>query len=357
VSPQLVYDVVIIGAGPAGCQVAINLKPDYSVLLVDKNRLPRDKSCAGVLKPCVLDILKPLEIPEYVFAQPRVLGVIGYDFNLGLLLRSPYNKYFNIDRKKFDWWLLKQAQKKQSVTVYPQTRLIELKINDDSVTCILKRNSQILKVKTSLLVGADGAGSFVRRQITSRRPLLCYTMQVYFKTDDQITLTDFIGVLDKETYLYDWVLPKNGALVIGAAYAPGSKNLQARFNKYLEKIGQTLNLTGEIIEGPRGYPITNLTSTREIFPGYRRVLLVGEAAGLIDASLGEGISYALRSGQICAQAINEAFPNPLPLYSSLLGPLKRLAAWDLFKMKLYTRRKLRPLLYRIFPQMKVIGRL
>jgi geranylgeranyl reductase family protein len=354
---ELVYDVVIVGAGPAGCQVAINLKSDYSVLIIDKNQLPRDKSCAGVLKPSVLDILKPLKIPEYVFAQPKVLGVIGFDFNLGLLLKAPYNKYFNVDRKKFDWWLLEQAQKNQSLTVYSGTKLVGFKINGDSMVCTLKRNSRVLEVRTKLLVGADGAGSFVRRQITPQIPLLCHTMQAYFKANSQISLADFIGVLDKKTYLYDWILPKNGALVIGAAYAPGSKDLHTKFNEYLEKMKRVLNITGEIVQGPRGYPITSLTSAREICPGYGCVLLVGEAAGLIDASLGEGISYALRSGQICAQAINKAFPNPLPLYSSLLRPLKRLAAWDLFKMKLYTRRGLRPLLYRIFPQMKIVGHL
>jgi flavin-dependent dehydrogenase len=95
----------------------------------------------------------------------------------------------------------------------------------------------------------------------------------------------------------------------------------------------------------------------EVFLGEGRVLLAGEAAGFIDASICEGISYALRSGILCAQAVNTSPDNPVRAYGKLTGAVRALTFFDLVKYISFKQRQLRPLYYTLIPQIKTVKRI
>ncbi|MCC5466883.1 FAD-dependent oxidoreductase [Pelosinus sp. Bkl1] len=105
------YDVIVIGAGPAGCMAAKRLaRTGYKVLLVEKMQVPREKSCSGILIERSIDLVENEfgKIPDTVLCSPSVTkGIIIYnEENLSFKFES---KGLNIWRSAFDHWLTLQV--------------------------------------------------------------------------------------------------------------------------------------------------------------------------------------------------------------------------------------------------------
>src|SRR3989344_2518431 len=98
---KLGYDVVVVGAGPAGCMAAYNFGGDFSILLNDSKRLPREKPCGGVLVSEAKDFLDRFSVPASVFVYPKELDITYLNLNNGS--ESTARKAFlNVDRRRFD---------------------------------------------------------------------------------------------------------------------------------------------------------------------------------------------------------------------------------------------------------------
>ncbi len=302
-----IYDVVIVGAGPAGCMAAHTIGKSRKTLLIDQSIFPRDKPCGGILLEESVEFLKSFNVPDYVFSEPKVLkDLVILDLDNNMEVRKERN-FLNVSRSKFDEWLWCMATK--NVPFRASTKLLEFYPADDHIELIVDNGQEKTIVRTRYLIGADGSPSSIRRALygteTDMRSYLAVQEWVKPKKN---SLTDVYFVFDSSiSDFYSWIVPKSHFLLIGSGISASQDNAYQRLESLKDKV-DVLKKTGvpEIREA-RFVLITS--SMDDIHLGGKNVMLAGEAAGLISPSTAEGISYALRSGYFCGKAILDDFEN------------------------------------------------
>ena len=169
------YDVLIIGAGPAGTNAAIsykNLNPKLNVGLVDKSIFPRDKSCGDAIGPGVISALKRFNNEYILEGEPPVVSTTLYGpDNIGIQNYIPEVKnkedsiVYVIPRYDLDNRLLNLA-KELGVDVYEGYSFVDFNTNEDRTLNVqIKNENQNLDFLTKILVGADGANSRIRKKL------------------------------------------------------------------------------------------------------------------------------------------------------------------------------------------------
>ncbi len=288
-------DILIVGAGPAGCSVARDIK-DKDIIVIDKSTFPRDKPCSGLLVEESKEVLERLKIPKSVFGVPPELDLehIDLDNNLNVLQKKGLG---NTDRIKLDEWLFKLINKK--VEFYQNTHITEIKDNGQRVVVKIITETGEKVVEAKKLVGADGSTSTIRRLLKVKPVTRYKTAQNFIKTNKKINTCKFI-YWNELTDWYSWLLPKEeGIIEIGGAF-----HLNVDREVVLNKLMKKMGVDGEIIKRAN-WLISRPKSIDEICLGNgKNIFLVGEAAGFISASTGEGISFGLRSGTFLSQILN-----------------------------------------------------
>jgi flavin-dependent dehydrogenase len=317
------YDIVVVGGGVAGCSFLNYISTKYSVLLVDYRKFPRFKACSGILVNNAKKYFSNQNLPETVFAEPKELHFVYQDWTNNR--ERVVKKYFiNTYRDKLDEWLFSKIKNKENLTIAENTKLLDFFYTKDKkfIVLILENAHETKAIIAKYLIGCDGAVSTVRKKFFGKE-IDCYVAiqelihgfkldKAYFIFDDEIT--DF----------YCWLIPKADSVEIGAAVLP--VNSKQKFQLFKKKVEERFGIKGKgqlhsaLVLRPK--------SMKDLFLGKDSILLCGEAAGLIIPSSAEGISNALISGQSCAEALNENYENPLPLYKNKLKPL-----FERFKIK------------------------
>ena len=300
------YDVAIIGAGPAGSTLASMLARQYKVLLVDRRRLDHDpngapgKCCGGLVAPDAQQAIARLGLglPSGVLAGPQLFAVRTIDLAAGLE-RHYQRFYINIDRQRFDRWLVSLAPRADTRfgCQFKGFERIE-----GGFRIRLAAAGREWAEDASVLIGADGASSPVRRLAVpgAAHPERYVAIQEWFEDRSQSPF--FSALFDRETTdFYSWTIPKDGALLLGAALRPGS-DAAAKFGRLKEKLAPWGIRLGKPIRR-EGAMILRPTSTRQICTGAGGIALVGEAAGFISPSSCEGLSYAFRSAEALAESL------------------------------------------------------
>ena len=169
------YDVLIIGAGPAGSNAAISYKklnPTLKVGLIDKAIFPRDKSCGDAIGPGVISALKRFNNEHILDNEPQVVSTTLYGpENIGIQNYIPEVKnkedsiVYVIPRIDLDNRILNLA-KDLEVDVFEGYSFVAFEEDIDKKLVVeIKNENHILKFGTKILVGADGANSRVRKQL------------------------------------------------------------------------------------------------------------------------------------------------------------------------------------------------
>lgn len=222
----------------------------------------------------------------------------------------------NIDRRKFDYFLLNLSR--VSIDFLSNTKFLDVELGVNGVKVLIERSNKREIIKSKYLIGADGALSSVRRKITNKDLTRYLAIQEWIPKIKDIETFDYI-LCNEITDFYSWLIPKGNRIVIGSALSLNNNTVE-KMNLFKRKIREKNGLF--IIPSKKESTLlTRPKSIEEIALGNNNVFLLGEAAGLISPSTGEGISFALRSGYICAQAINENFENPFEDYKKLCEPL------------------------------------
>jgi geranylgeranyl reductase family protein len=291
------FDVVVVGSGPAGSSAALRLaQHGVRVAIVEKAAPPRYKTCGGGIVRRAMRLL-PIDVDDAVERPCHTAELHLLDADLHFATRRTEPIIAMTMRATFDFLLL-SAAKDAGVDVQPSCALLDVVLQDDEVELITSRGSLL----TRFVVAADGARSAVASKAgwqDSRRliPALEYEVSVNDQRLERLADAarfDF-GLVPCG---YAWVFPKKAHLSIGVlSMQRGSLDLHALCARYLKRLGldhvEGLERHGFVIPvRPRQGPFVQ-----------RRVLLTGDAAGFADPLTGEGISFAIQSGQLAAQAL------------------------------------------------------
>jgi len=304
------YDVVIVGAGPAGAAAARELVGSgYRVLVVDKKKLPRYKICSGLIMERAQDLLIRSfgEPPGDVFSKPDFLKGSRLSISGNALTDLPVGRprIYNVWRSTFDNWLIRQS----GADILESHRLVNLTQSERRVEATIEGpGAERRRVEARYLIGADGGRSRTRRLLDPG-----FEEKIGYSTFVQLYCYAAID-LDPEYYymffdqslsaFYTWLHVKDDYLVYGVGAHSGGlipKCIQDSTDYLAKRFG----LKVEEIKRKTGCLVSNMAVTGIFSLGRGRVLLAGEAAGYVNV-FGEGISSALATGQLAARAIHEA---------------------------------------------------
>ena len=330
------YDVVVVGAGPAGanfCRMLDGKK--YKILLIDGSE-GRDKVCGGLLSPDAQDLLAKYDInlPKSVLVSPQLFSVKTIDLADGLT-RYYRRSYLNVDRRKFDEFLVDMVKGNAEV-VNGRCENIQREENGFSLDVFGEIKERIT---CKYLIGADGASSIVRKTLFGEKKIHKYTaIQQWFEAGDEKPY--YACVFDNATSSgCSWIFFKDGKIVFGGAF--DKQNSRKAFELQKQKLVDLDFVPAGLFENPvktEACQVARPKIGKGIFMGADGAFLVGEAAGLISPSSFEGISFALSSGEMLSDIMN-ACDDPSKIikkYKSKTAKLKR---------KAYLRAIKRPFMY------------
>lgn len=265
-------DVAIVGAGPAGSTLAFDLsQAGFKVILLDKEKFPRNKVCAGGLPVKVLNIL-PFDISSVI---EREIYEVMLTYKLKNRFSRGYIKplLYMVNRERFDHLLVQEAR--NSGAQFLEEQNIEL-LNFNGDMWTIKASGNIIKTQT--LVGADGANSLVARELSlkpSNRFHVGLHAEVPISLFRQPKCLERGIVLDWGMHkdCYGWVFPKQEIASVGVQ---GPIKLGRQLKTYLEDLLKSCGISPQdqrII----GHLIPHRTGESSISKS--RALLIGDAAG------------------------------------------------------------------------------
>jgi len=313
------YDVLIVGAGAAGCACAARLPEGIRALLIDRSDPRKGRCCAGLIahdaKLALAELGLPL--PEGVRVQPEPKTVHATDLESGI--EQSYQRcYWNVDRPRFDSWLLDLASRRADFL--PHTQFLRALSTPTGFQAVLRTSGTEQTISCRFIVAADGAFSLVRRQFFPDRPQAprMIAIQVVLPRSPAL-ITQEVLFSSRLTDFYAWAAPKPDSVLVGSAFSDPAR-AKEKFAALLDVFCHRLGLEPKVLS--RGSRLLSRPGRNcELFPGLGQVLLTGEAAGLVSPSSGEGISFALRSGMAAAAAL--AVQEPAQTYERAFAGLAR----------------------------------
>jgi geranylgeranyl reductase family protein len=323
------YDVVIVGAGPGGSSSAMFLqKKGYNVLLVDKQKFPRDKICGDAVSGKSVGMLKALGLEK---EMEKVLHAKIY----GLIFSSPNGKILEIPfplkdekgetkprgyvsrRIVFDNFLFGHAKK--IVDTKEEFQVTEILKDESGKVCGIKgmdlNTKQNFEFKSKFVIGADGVYSIVANKTGAKKvpeDHVCEATRVYYQNVGGMTPNIEIHFIEDVMPGYFWIFPlEDGKANVGLGMLRSErKKRNINLVEATEKVIATHPIfkerfkNAERLNEIKGWTLPFGSFRRTLHgPGY---LLVGDAASLVDPFSGEGIGNAMTSAKFASEAIDHA---------------------------------------------------
>ena len=308
------FDAIVIGAGPAGTTAAYLLaKSGLQVLVLDKKEFPRDKLCGGLLTRKTVRLLEDLfqTSPDYLAAH-QIISHQSTRYGVNLREKACFRgnleyPFYFIDRRAYDSFWLNMACK-AGADFRPGDKVISL---DPSKNQVITGNGH--RYSARVIIGADGAPSRLQRLLTAggyiknrKKSGLATTLELVLSSDLAPALPDYpVIYFGNIRWGYAWCFPRKNSRILGIC------GLNEKSGKYLirgmTQFLKTIKISTNHIGGIRSHalPYGNYLTQ----PGSGKILLLGDACGLADPLLGEGIYYAHKSGQLAALAAIQSYRN------------------------------------------------
>ena len=324
------YDIAIIGLGPAGATLARLLERSFSVVVIDKKRdsgLGFHKPCGGLLAQDAQKSLSrfDLTLPKDVLVDPQIFAVRTLDIKTGLT-RHYQRFYINLNRNKFDLWL--RTLIPEGVDIFDNSTCTGIEHGDDRYKVHVLKEGEHLTFAARHIVGADGANSLVRKFLYPNKSIRSYvSIQQWFP---EINPNPFYScIFDPDnTDCYSWSISKDGNFIFGGAY-PKEKcrerfeNQKMRLKELGFRFEQPLKTESCLVLRP--------SRPNDFCTGRDNVFLIGEAAGFISPSSLEGISSAINSAFALSKVLNSKTANPCAAYHRATRGLRFKLSLKLFK--------------------------
>jgi len=310
-------DIAIVGAGPAGSSAAIFLaRKGYSVALIDKERFPREKLCGDFINPINRPVFRALGVEEEILSQQhekvtsfRMTSFSGEEAEAALVGRGE-DTGLGLRRFDLDHILLKQAAS-EGASLFEETKVRSLRKENGGWNLEIDRRGIVEHLRARVLIGADGRNSWVAHHLrmvtassTRRRSVgfqvrLRSPVNIGSKVEIHLFPGGYAGLvgLGDHTVTLGFAVDKT-VLRYQAPERLLDSHLSA--NPYLKETLRRSELVGAMRST---YPV--YFSPRRSYGD--RVLLVGDAARVSEPVTGEGIYFAMKSGELAANVLDQVF--------------------------------------------------
>lgn len=313
-----IYDAIVVGAGPGGSALAADLASrGVKVLLLDKSRFPRDKACGDALSPRAVRVLHRLGVDD-------LLREVGYSIE-GASLTAPNGLTIEAELRGADHdrtgYVVRRIDLDERICdhavqsgaeLVDRTRVSEVGDGGSEPPYVVgMRGGKRHRWQARLVVLAVGANLTLldRMGLLPKRQKLSFAMRAYWRgtkpLGDRIQLR-FDGV---PLPGYGWIFPVSESEAnVGVCIFNRSPGSGSALPSLLESfVGQPavddLLGSGQMDGPPKGFPIRTDFHRSPARRG--RVLLIGEAAGLVNPFTGEGVDYALESAMLASKTIRK----------------------------------------------------
>lgn len=308
------YDVIVVGAGPAGSTAAkIIAEAGFKVLVIEKGHLGRNKPCAGGI---TIRTFEKLNLDFGDFVEREISGTRIYSPN-NSVIEHDYGRTVGITvyREKFDSHLLKLAINAGAEIVTDTIARDILKTNNSS-EIVIEKNNTLQKKSGKIIIAADGAFS----QISKKAGLynysknlvgVCaqYEMEMKEKDIDEL-IGNTIELYFGESIApggYGWIFPKRNRVTVGVIIEKSKRKRKIR--DYLEYFVKKHPIASYKLKNAKVYsksggvvPYSGVTGKTYS----DNLLIVGDAAGHVNPLTAEGIYYSMVSAKYAAHVSMEA---------------------------------------------------
>jgi geranylgeranyl reductase family protein len=317
-----VYDIAIIGAGPAGCACALALQGSgLRVVLLDKETFPRDKVCGDAIPGSAFKAMDRInrewaKLMRQFLNKEDVTSAKAYTPN-GKSVKYNWVTYsYNSKRLNFDNFLLQLVRSKTETTILENKRLQQVISEGEVVTCKFIDESSLT---AAIVIGCDGANSVVTRQLGKfdlRGDNTGLAVRAYVRGIEGIQkgVNEFYFLKEFQPG-YFWIFPlEDGFANVGFGLFPekaGKNKTPVNLRDAFTKITKTSPSIAPrfqhtvFIDDVKGFALPLGTQPRPI--SGNRFMLCGDAAALIDPFGGHGIDNAMWSGLMAAQQAIRCF--------------------------------------------------
>ncbi|MBF2064656.1 MAG: geranylgeranyl reductase family protein [Calothrix sp. C42_A2020_038] len=307
------YDCIIVGAGPAGGTAAYHLsKRGRSVLILDKESLPRYKPCGGGVSPAIAEWFDFDFSPAISVKADTIRCTWKMEDAIEVELQTPEPVWL-VRREVFDHFIVKQAQKQGA------------ELRDNTEVTSIEFQSNYWQVHTTngifrahYLIAADGAKGVMAKWLgfTQRKRRLAGALEA-----EAPAKVDRTNVIDLEFGMvnngYVWNFPKADGYSIGVGTFIGGK--AQNFKKIIDEYGKSFNLNVNACQ-QYGHALCLWNGEQTLHT--TNAILAGEAACVVDPMTAEGIRPSIFSGLKASEAIDKALSgdiNALNNYSNILN--------------------------------------
>ena len=335
------YDVIVVGAGPAGAACAKRcVAAGLRTLIVEKKRLPRHKNCSGLITHDALASVESLfgPIPSEALSRSGAYRGVGLHFDRApSLYVDAETPVPNVWRNTFDAFLVEAS----GAEVLDGVAVASVREEGQGVLVEGKRAGRRRVLRAAHVVGADGGPSGVVRTLAPeihRSVPWAVAYQCFYRGSVDLEPGYFHTFFCPGMGVYTWLTFKDAFLLIGTAVLRGHK-LKPYYPRLLamlrKRFGLRIPERPEMIHGCLG---NGMAPLHRFFLGRGRILVAGEAAGFLHMG-GEGISAALATGAAAGESVVRATwepgrRNPLEAYrTAVRGEMERTKdQWNLLRM-------------------------